>query len=879
MAYSDVVIADGALGLWPLTDASAPFASATGGPALPLFSGSVTPQSADLVSEGLSTGLAGYLYDTNIPITVNGFVEFSIEAWFRVTEAQNNLALHFGDDAGNGAGICVSQSGGGGSGLLIQGLFAGLALLPSATTAVVGDVYHVVLTFIPGVGAQLYAQGAASGSLHVIGPNAASAQTRCSLIGDVGFLAGYQAALTPEQVAAHYTAGTEGGAPTIHAGLPSSTPVAYGPSALVTAGNQVIDAGVASSTATAYGASVFVPGDGVAQTIVAAPAVRGPVAFGPHQAEIAGTVHPPLAAYVVTRTDPAGVVVELDQSFTKTLYDQLNEPGSASIKLFNDDPDLALIGDSDMVRLSIHGQAALTMLVQDIERISVARGEEAEQVTTIGGPGHLAILEEALVYPSRGVSSRPVEEDRLFSWPSFDYDDSAWVGASVIPGGPGGIYHGNPWVHEEEWNLIAPTASWIWAHQALDNWEHPGPGYCYFRQRLTLDEDAAQLAIYCAADDQARVYFDGQHLIDTDFMGGTSGEIYNAVVLDVSAGEHVIAVEARNGFGPDDPFDADPFHFNPAGVLVSVNPLSTDGTVGSSILTTDGGWVMVEYPPFAPGMTPGEAMRHCIAEAQTRGALVGVTLGFTDEADSDGSPWPLVGDISTKVGTDVLTFFRELSATYIDMWMSPASLTLHAWRRDSRGSVKDVALHSPTDADDPATGNLLVLEHRRSTGNSTSMLTRWNGGWRESAISRPVRKEALLGLGAAQTAEESDRITSEQLGIYGDPRTAIRAEMEPIDESDTPYLAFRPSDTITAPAIDGTPTPERVIAMTVSEDSDGFLSYQPELKDLVLSVQERTEQAIKKMVNGTLRGDSKAATPVDPLVYQGQPTPPLSTGI
>lgn len=157
---------------------------------------------------------------------------------------------------------------------------------------------------------------------------------------------------------------------------------------------------------------------------------------------------------------------------------------------------------------------------------------------------------------------------------------------------------------------------------------------------------------------------------------------------------------------------------------------------------------------------------------------------------------------------------------------------------------------------------------------ANALLCRWSGGWHEvsdpASIAAHGRAEALLELGAAQSIPEVETVARPQLAIYADPRLAIAVEIEPASATDTPYLGFGLGDRITAidPA-SGTGSPERVMAMTVSEDDDGHPTYAIELRDIILDAQERTAQAIKKMINGTMRGDSKVATPVAELSSVG----------
>jgi len=146
------------------------------------------------------------------------------------------------------------------------------------------------------------------------------------------------------------------------------------------------------------------------------------------------------------------------------------------------------------------------------------------------------------------------------------------------------------------------------------------------------------------------------------------------------------------------------------------------------------------------------------------------------------------------------------------------------------------------------------------------LLCRWIGGWREvrheASIATYGRREALMGLGAIQSPQEVDRVAGEQLAIFADQRTAIAADLEPMGVADRPYRAWNVGDTITVPNYGGGTISQRVRALTGSEDDNGEITYSPELGDLILETQERHEQAIKKMADGTLDGESPVATPV-----------------
>lgn len=148
-------------------------------------------------------------------------------------------------------------------------------------------------------------------------------------------------------------------------------------------------------------------------------------------------------------------------------------------------------------------------------------------------------------------------------------------------------------------------------------------------------------------------------------------------------------------------------------------------------------------------------------------------------------------------------------------------------------------------------------------------------------IDAPVMTEAMLSLGSSQDMAGMLMLARGQLAIYANPRTEIGADLAPVEEADTPYLSFRVGDKVTVPDIGGTPVVERVMAITVTENEDGEPSFAPELKDIILTDQERWQANLDKMANGTVSGQSKVATPTTDYSGLGQtccPPVPAPTG-
>jgi hypothetical protein len=600
-----------------------------------------------------------------------------------------------------------------------------------------------------------------------------------------------------------------------------------------------------------------------AQLVYVAPAVRRPYLPGAFVRD-PGDVPVPLAITVRRASDPWVPVVVLDQGKDFQWQDELNEAGGGSFVLANDDPDLAYIQPGDRVLFEVEGYAAFTVLPRELESVAVAEGEEAGQLTTVSGPGTLAVLEDALVYPSRGVGVWPIEEDRVFSWPSPDYNDEWWGTAVEMAKWSDATYWtttsaaGSP-PAPSDWP--DPDARWIWGQGW--SWRWAPDGSCYVRRQFDVPEGYRRIDVYVALDWTGDIFIDGQNI------GSNTWEIQDTNFfqqeVDITPGTHNIAISCLNDVDPE----GDQVQ-NPGGILCAIYLVGNGGRQ-DLLLHSDASWKMLAYPASPPGMTPGEAMWHCIREAKDRALLLDLDVTFDNTVDSAGVPWPVVGDIATKVGTDLLTFFRELSETYIDFAMSPAGNVLWAWAAGTRGIERAVALHTPTDPTDPTTGNLGQLRHTRVFGATQRALVRWAGGWSQVGSPVPTGREVLLGLGALQVEDEMLRVSQAQLADFADPRTEIAADVVPMGLADLPVVAFGVGDFITVPDFDGTPTVERVISIGGTLDENGRLSWAVDLKDRLLDERERTEQALKKMINGTLRGASKVATPVGDIARRQLP--------
>lgn len=150
----------------------------------------------------------------------------------------------------------------------------------------------------------------------------------------------------------------------------------------------------------------------------------------------------------------------------------------------------------------------------------------------------------------------------------------------------------------------------------------------------------------------------------------------------------------------------------------------------------------------------------------------------------------------------------------------------------------------------------------------TALLVRWANGWHDVtddvAVGVHGRKEAMLSLGGAQSIAQAEQIAKSQLEIFADPRTEIGCDIAPNGDHDEPYVDFVAGDFIICPDVPGRgATRNQVQAITVTMDDDGHVTCALDVRDILLDDRERFDEAISKMTNGTLGGESKVAQPAN----------------
>lgn len=534
---------------------------------------------------------------------------------------------------------------------------------------------------------------------------------------------------------------------------------------------------------------------------------------------------PTVETKVYDRTSGA-LLTSLANAEGRGWQEVLNETGSGQVTLGLGDADLAHLVEGNIVRCFIDGTAAFSWVVGPMGQTTVAAAEEAEEERTVNGRGTLSVFSEAIVYPEvtsaladfPPLADRKPLDTRRFDYTSPLFDSSPWPLAVEVPAPAslaGGLPNGWP----------GADAEWIW--DALPDGSNNNPtGDIYIRHVFTLAA-ATRLTFYMTCDDGFEFFLDGE-LILSDLRTPYLQLLTRSVTTELVAGNHVIAVRAVNGPGAGSD--------NPGAFAMTAIELDGNGDPLTPLeWTSDVGWYCVGYPPEPPGMTVGRVLIHLVNEAQARGALPGVTVGFTADLDSSGAPWPEVPSIALKIGTNYLDVLAQLTEAYVDVAMDPGSLRLDAWAE--RGTASGATLGIGT--------NLLGLTHRGGDHQTvTAVVGRYGDHWLEQTAGSGRRRESYMEVRDATSTAQAERLVDAAMASRSAPVVATTAAFEPVTGA-VPTTNFKVGDTVTVPnpALAGAAL--RVMSLSVSETETDY-DFAVELGSLDRSREERMALQLRK---------------------------------
>lgn len=262
--------------------------------------------------------------------------------------------------------------------------------------------------------------------------------------------------------------------------------------------------------------------------------------------------------------------------------------------------------------------------------------------------------------------------------------------------------------------------------------------------------------------------------------------------------------------------------------------------------------------------TAGTILTTLITEAQARGALPGLVVGFTPSADSAGAVWTKVLTIAYEPGIDVMTVLDNLADQGVVDWTTNGR-TLRVFNADTAlgrpladgDAPVDLRLgRDITNAPDTATfEDLASAVYVKGEGTARLELVNPNaptpwGRWESFLTQGGVRDEGTMRL-----------LAEAELTRTGRERIQITRALTFTTARWLPFRDYRPGDYVQAPDDTGQLAPLRVRQITLTRDQTGTLAGNLVLNDRFLERELRLAKRTAGIVGGATADGGSGAQP------------------
>lgn len=490
--------------------------------------------------------------------------------------------------------------------------------------------------------------------------------------------------------------------------------------------------------------------------------------------------------------------------------------GSWAVSIPHDSDDAGFVLTNRWVKFRLDGQVVQSGRIRAYDQDTIAQGEEAAEDLALSGPGLLATLRDAIVFPHE-QTGRLARDTRFFNFASPDYpDEASWAAAVELyqQGDPAtslpGVTVPQDWPDPDAW--------WIWGtNYDLSDPTPQAIGDCYFRTSIVL-ADEGDYAFFITADDGYELWVDGVLL-----AAQTEAFIWRQTYrIDqfLDAGTHTIAIKGTNMDRPASPTT------NHAGVLFAMYSTTAGGELGVLQLHSDDTWACLAYPASPPGFTPGEIMVILLQEAFDRGALQVWSWSFSGSLDSNGDAWAGEVDVSFRFSDKVLDALNKLAETWVDFAADPDTIELDMVVKGALGSSLAINLDRGVDfgslrhSNDPSQVTDLL------TQDAEGVLTEVSSGIADDPPDGDnPRIEEFVQNGTAASSSSATEQAAGHFDTVGAYRVKVTAGIEAVAGA-SPLADFSIGDTVQMPdrflALADTVV-EAITVADVSVEQDGEL--------------------------------------------------------
>lgn len=556
---------------------------------------------------------------------------------------------------------------------------------------------------------------------------------------------------------------------------------------------------------------------------------------------------------------------------------ELKNHGGGSFTIPKSDPKIRqnpqLLAYRNIVKLRVNGKIQAAFIIQNKKSVIVGKGEDAEESWEISGEGLRSWARDAIVYPSGALKST-AKETRYFNFASApdSWLNPLWPNATRVR-----IWKGvtsNPWGTAPANWPDAPDVYWIWDRGQLPA-DGPAPlGKCYFRYAFIANHSSGfqKYAFFFAADNYADVYVDGELMMEA---GDSTWHQTNRVDFELEPGIHVLGMEVTNisTYG------------GVIGALFKVGDAS-EPTAASLVATTgNNAFKVLAYPENEPGWTIGNVLYKLIPEAAARGVRFAqnITMTFTEEADSSGTPWPR-GSFAFDIGTNYEDVFTALEELDCDIYLDPETLELHAW------TVKGTDRSLTSNVTNP-----IVLRVGQTVTDATetgqaqltnrTLIHSKDGWFQKTASAASLSKYGTVEsqFSTELSSAASAKVANDLFKVKQDPEKSNTLIYEPINGL-IPFVNFHIGDYVSAPINDrGSMESRKVVSISFVEGANGRVVYAVEFDNIFSDRMTLLEKGVTRAsgASGATGGvanssgkPSKTPTARPTPVYNNQPDAP-----
>lgn len=549
------------------------------------------------------------------------------------------------------------------------------------------------------------------------------------------------------------------------------------------------------------------------------------------QSEPPPSYTPPAGEWTFEVYSPSGTrKAVLDPTATSRVFDaKFRDPyrgiGTGQFYLQNDDADLANIAEGDIVRCYKGTTAVFAFIVQSKVRHSVAKAAavgvpSGEKHTEISGQSVKAIGARSPIRALRGGQARPKETTRPFDWTSPLFDFSSWSNAGQIKRVDEDSEH---WRGTPQ-HIVDNRIYWIGDVGADD--DDAAAGVRLLRpQRFTLTDAATVVTFVVWIDNEGLAYLNGTQIMAIDTF-------HEARYIDLTLppGDYDLALFGRNLEPTALSAGNNPFAF-----AYGVYKRTSDGAFLERIMVSDSSAKILTLPSTTPGLPAGKAVRLLKEEAQGRGEIPNLGIGFTDTTSTNSATFPSASDIGAVIGETFADYLLALEDSFADVVVTPDLELQMYYPRGSRSTATGVTFTEGT--------SLHKLDHELRDDRVTGLLIDYDGGYVEVGTGPYFR---TLRLSQVSSEDAAIRIGTEVLAGRGTVSIRYAADIH-TGAGREPYDDFNPGDTVQVDDPDAALADVTVQAIIFAVDRAGKIKWGGEFGDPLEPLDTVANRAVRRL--------------------------------